>query len=284
MSDPSRTDDGPGRGTLRRRTAALVDSERFQRGIVAIILLNAVILGVETYRDLPDGLLAALSATNHVLVGLFVVEIVLRIYAHRAGFFRDPWGWFDLTIVLIALVPAGSGTEVLRVLRALRILRLLSTVRSMRMVVGALMISLPGIASIGALLVMVMYIYSVITTVLYNDHEQFRGLGTSATSLFRVLVGDGWGDVVAPVASGPGDWILFISYSVVTAIVVLNLFIAVAVEAMDRFTGHGPAAGSGGSGHSGSSEDPESEDAAALITEIRLLRAQVERLERRLDG
>lgn len=227
---------------LRDRVTRFVDSARFQSFIIVLIVINAAILGVETYSGLPPTLLSALRWINAVIIGVFVVEIVLRIYAHRTRFFRDPWGWFDLIIVIVALIPAGAGGEVLRVLRALRVLRLLSTVRSMRMVVGALITSLPGIASIGALLVMVMYIYAVIATELFAPAEHYQDLGRSFSSLFRVLIGDGWGDVVTPVATTPGAWTLFISYSVVTAIIVLNLFIAVAVEAMDRFKAQLPSA------------------------------------------
>lgn len=264
--------------TLHDRVRKLVDSSRFQGFIIVLIVINAAILGVETYSGLPPTLLETLSWVNAVIIGAFVVEIVLRIYAHRRKFFRDPWGWFDLFIVTVALIPAGAGGEVLRVLRALRVLRLLSTVRSMRLVVGALITSLPGIASIGALLVMVMYIYAVIATELFAPSEHYADLGRSFASLFRVLVGDGWGDVVTPVATSPGAWVLFISFSVVSAVIVLNLFIAVAVEAMDRFKTQMPK----GLGK----EEPieQSEEHAELLSEITQLREQLTRVETRLGA
>lgn len=271
----------------RAGVTRLVDSKRFQTFIIILIVINAVILGVETYTGLPQALLSALAWANTVIVGIFVVEIILRIYAHRGQFFRSPWGWFDLVIVAIALIPAGAGGEVLRVLRALRVLRLLSTVRSMRLVVGALLTSLPGIASIGALLVMVMYIYAVITTELFAPAEPFQDLGRSFTSLFRVLIGDGWGDVVTPVATTPAVWALFISYAVVTTIIVLNLFIAVAVEAMDRFKSHMPTLDAKRSTEA-AAEPPETSSAEAvshqeLLQQIHALRDQLTRLESQLQ-
>ncbi len=260
------------RTPLRERVTRLVESKQFQTFIIVVILLNAVILGLETYRGLPAGLIATMEWLNTIAVTIFVVEIVLRIYAHRTAFFRDPWGWFDLIIVAIALIPASGGGEVLRVLRALRVLRLLSTVRSMRLVVGALAASFPGLLSIGALLAMVMYIYTVITTVLFHDDRHFADLGASFTSLFRLLLGDGWPDIVEPVATGPWEWILFISFAVISSIVVLNLFIAVAVEAMDRIK---------------SEEEPGSAteaEQAELLREIRSMRRQLSDLQARLDG
>lgn len=248
------------RRTLRGRVTVLVESARFQTFIIGVILINAVILGVETYEGLPPGVTRTLGWLNHIAVGIFVVEIALRIYAHRGRFFRDPWGWFDMIIVAVALIPATAGGEVFRVLRALRILRLLSTVRSMRMVVGALLASLPGIASISGLLLMVMYIYAVITTSLFAPAEPYRDLGMAFASLFRLLLGDGWSDVVVPVATTPWAWLLFISYSVITTVIVLNLLIAVAVEAMERFKERERAGAAGGDAGLSSGTDGMRED------------------------
>lgn len=257
--------------TLRDRVLKLVESPRFQGFIVGVILVNAVILGIETYQDLPQTLVTVLDVVNTIAVTIFVIEIVLRIYAHRGKFFRDPWGWFDLIIVAIALIPAAAGGEVFRVLRALRILRLLSTVKSMRLVVGALVAAMPGILSIGALLTMVIYIFAVVTTTLYSHSPYFADLGMSTVTLFRLMMGDGWPDAVIPVADGPGTWVLFISFTIVSALIVLNLFIAVIVEAMDRVKRTDvPADDATG---------PESE----ILTEIRALRDQVDRLEARLE-
>jgi voltage-gated sodium channel len=215
---------------------ALVDSRGFQGFIIGVIIVNAIILGVETFQGLDPTVASVLAIVNNVAVGIFVVEIALRIFAHGRAFFKDPWGWFDLIIVAIALVPAVNGAAVLRVLRVLRILRLLSTIRSMRMVVGALAASLPGILSIGGLLGIVLYIYTVMATTLFHaTSPQFFGdLGISAASLFRIMNGDGWEDIVYPIATNPWIWIFFVTFTIATTFIVLNLFIAVTVEAMDR--------------------------------------------------
>ncbi len=220
----------------RRRVKVLVDSRGFQGFIIAVIIINALILGVETIQGLDPTFATVLAIVNNIVVGIFVVEITLRIFAHGRAFFKDPWGWFDLIIVLIALVPAVNGAAVLRVLRVLRILRLLSTIRSMRMVVGALAASLPGILSIGGLLLIVLYIYTVMATTLFHtvSPEHFGDLGISAASLFRVMNGDGWEEIVKPIASSPWVWVFFVTFTVATTFVVLNLFIAVTVEAMER--------------------------------------------------
>lgn len=220
----------------RRRVKTLVDSRGFQGFIIGVIIVNALILGIETFQNLDPTVATILTVVNNVAVAIFVVEIALRIFAHGKAFFKDPWGWFDLIIVAIALIPAINGAAVLRVLRVLRILRLLSTIRSMRMVVGALAASLPGILSIGGLLGIVLYIYCVMATTLFSHvSPQFFGdLGITAASLFRIMNGDGWEDIVFPIATDPWVWLFFVSFTVATTFIVLNLFIAVTVEAMER--------------------------------------------------
>lgn len=219
----------------RDRVLALVESTRFQWFIIAVIVVNAAVLGLETSPQLlrEAGWLAPLG---WVTVAVFVVEIALRIYAHRGAFFRDGWSLFDLFVVAVALIPASGAFGVLRVLR---VLRLLSAVRSMRRVVAALVATIPGMASIGALLVMLVYVSGVVSTQLFSatDPEHFGDLPTSLLSLFQVMTGDDWANVVRPVTDAhPGAWVFFISYILVSTYIVLNLFIAVAVEALDRQT------------------------------------------------
>jgi voltage-gated sodium channel len=119
-------------------------SPKFQATIIGLILVNAALLGLETW---PSAMAAAgglLLALDRTILAVFVVEIALRIYVHRAAFWRDPWSLFDFAVVAIALVPAAGPFAVLRALRVLRVLRLLTMVPSMRRVVGALLAAIPA--------------------------------------------------------------------------------------------------------------------------------------------
>ena len=225
------------RPSLRARVARLVESRPFQSAIIALIVINAIVLGIETYPAVMTRWGDLLQVINTVLVAVFVIEIVLRIFAHGPRFFRDGWSLFDLFVVVVALIPASAGSEVLRVLRLLRVLHLLSAIRSMRIVVSALGAAIPGILSIGGLLVMILYVFAVSSTTLFRDTapEAFGDLLLSTASLFRVMIADGWSDIVAPMAAEE-SWVyaFFILYTVVTTFIVLNLFVAVTVEAMNR--------------------------------------------------
>lgn len=221
----------------RQRVRAVVESRWFQRTILVLIIVNAVVLGLETFPAVmwvAGGLLVAL---NWVVLAVFTVEIALRLYVGRWRFFTDGWNVFDFLVVVLSYLPIIPGLQVVRVLRVLRVLRLLSQVRSMRRIVGALLAAIPGIASIGGLLIVIGYVFVVVATTLYGDEqpEYFGDLGASAISLFRLLVGDGWGTFVQPLSeTNASAWPFFVLYTVVSTFIILNLFIAVTTEALNN--------------------------------------------------
>jgi len=215
---------------------SIVDGHRFQLTITALIVVNAVILGLETSAAVMARWGAWLHLADRLILGVFVVEITLRIWAHRLGFFRDPWGWFDFIIVAIALVPSGGPLAVLRTLRVLRVLRLVSVSPSMRAVVTALIGSLPGMGSIAALLLLLFYVFGVMATALFGEHfpQWFGTLGDSLYTLFQVMTLESWSmGIVRPVMEVfPYAWLFFVPFILLATFTMLNLFIAVVVNAM----------------------------------------------------
>ena len=117
---------------MRDRLAALLQDRRFEYTIIALVVINAIVRGLETYPTLMAAIVPFLIALDNAILAIFVVELGIRFFVHRLQFFRDPWRIFDLVVVGIALVPASSGFAVLRALRVLRILRLLSVIPSLR--------------------------------------------------------------------------------------------------------------------------------------------------------
>lgn len=149
------------------RLRAFIEHRRVQGAIIILILINAALLGLETW---PAAMAAAgglILAVDRAILSVFVVEIVLRLYVHRRAFWRDPWSVFDFAVVTIALLPATGQLAVLRALRVLRVMRLLTMVPSMRRVVGALLGAIPGLLSIGLVLLIVYYVFAVIATNLF---------------------------------------------------------------------------------------------------------------------
>lgn len=253
---------------LRERARVLIESGWFERSITALILLNAVTLGIETSPLISARLGNLLHGFDRLVLAVFVVELLLRCYVHRDRFFRDPWRVFDLIVVGIAVVPAGSAFTVLRALRVLRVLRLVSLVPSMRGVVGALLKALPGMASIIGLMGLVLYVSAVMATKLFGaiSPELFGNLGASLFTLFQVMTVEGWPDIARGVmAQSPYAWIFFVVYLLIATFMVLNLFIAVVVNAMQAQV----------------TEDLKDEGEAqtrVILEEVRALRRDIEAL------
>jgi voltage-gated sodium channel len=220
----------------RRRLLDFVESDASERFIVVLIVINAVTLGLETSATAMAAAGPALIAIDRVILAIFVVEIVLRLLGRGLDFFRDPWSVFDFAVVAVALVPATTSYSALRALRVLRVLRLLSMVPQMRRVVGALLGAIPGLTSIALVLVLVFYVFAVMATQLFGAGfpEWFGTIGRSMYTLFQVMTLESWSmGIVRPVmAEFPAAWAFFLPFILVTTFTMLNLFIAIIVNAM----------------------------------------------------
>jgi voltage-gated sodium channel len=213
---------------------------------------------------------------------VFVVEVALRIYVHRAAFWRDPWSLFDFAVVAIALVPASGPFAVLRALRVLRVLRLLTVVPSMRRVVGALLAAIPGLGSIALVLAIIFYVFGVIGTNLFAGTypEWFGNLGRTLYTLFQVMTLESWSMGIArPVmAEYPHAWLFFVTFILVATFTMLNLFIAIIVNAMQSFQD------SGREDTAQALQETQEHIEGELHAEMRLLRAEMTELKALLAG
>ena len=217
-----------------------VEHPRTQTWVMVLIILNAVVLGLETSPTLMGRFGPWLLAIDQTILAVFVVEITARLLVHRRAFFRDAWSIFDLVVVVIALVPASGPLAVLRSLRVLRVLRLLSVVPSLRKVVGALLAAVPGLSSIALVLGLIFYVFAVMATKLFGPAfpDWFGTLGRSIYTLFQVMTLESWSmGISRPVMEiFPYAWAFFVPFILVATFTMLNLFIAVIVNAMQSFT------------------------------------------------
>jgi len=226
--------------STRRRLQQVIEQPAVQRSILLLIVINAAILGMQTSPALVASWGELLRVLDMLILGVFVVEIAARIYVHRAAFFRDPWSLFDFTVVAIALVPASGPFSVLRALRVLRVMRMVTMVPSMRRVVGALLSAIPGLGSIAMVLALVFYVSAVIATGLFGADfpEWFGNLGRSIYTLFQVMTLESWSmGIVRPLMDVfPYAWVFFIPFILIATFTMLNLFIAIIVNAMQTVT------------------------------------------------
>ncbi|HYF07445.1 MAG TPA: ion transporter [Acetobacteraceae bacterium] len=273
--------------TPRARAARLVLSGAFQKAVTALILLNAVTLGLETSDSIMAEWGGLLHAVDAALLWIFTAEIALRIYAFRGRFFRDPWGIFDLIVIGIAWMPASGPLSVLRALRVLRVLRLISVVPSLRTVVEAMLAALPGMGSIVLLMLLIFYVFAVMATKLYGDAmpEQFGTLGAAFFTLFQLMTLDDWANIVKPAMEHqPLAWLFFMPFIIVSTFVVLNLFIGVIVESIQTLREQRESADAAAATAAiDAAREEERSDTQLLLREIRALREEVAALRAKAE-
>lgn len=208
-----------------------------ERVVIGLIILNAVTLGLETSPTIMAAYGDILHAIDSLLLKIFVAELLARMAVHRRAFLKDPWSVFDTLVVGIALVPATESLSVLRALRVLRVLRLVTLLPSLRRVVAGLIGAIPGMGSIMLLMGLVFYVFAVMGTKLFagTSPEQFGSLGMTAYTLFQVMTFDDWSNgVVKPLMEKhPYAIAYFILFILLSAFMMLNLFIGVVVTALD---------------------------------------------------
>lgn len=253
----------------------LAERPAFNRVIVVVLMVNAVALGLRTAESVSRSLDPVLIGVESAVVAIFVVEMVVKIAAFGRGFFREAWNWFDLIVIAISVVPASGTLLMLRTIRILRTFRLISVLPSMRRVVNALFTAVPGLISILLLLMLVLYTSSIAAVQMFGaiapDH--FGHLGSALLTMFKVMT-QGWPDVADEIiAVRPLGWMFFVGYIVVTGFIVLNLLIAVIVNAMERQVVEAQAA---------QEERTEQSQHAQLMAELSALRTQLDTVQTEL--
>lgn len=265
----------------RTKLQSLIGSRWFQNSITVVIIINAITLGLETSETMMLQMGGLLTFIDQLALKIFILEILLKLYAFRLKFFTQGWNVFDFLIVGITLLPSSGALSVLRALRILRVLRLFSIVPKLRSIVNALLEAIPGMFSIVGILLLVFYISSVLSTKLFGAAFPvwFGSIPDSMYSLFQIMTLESWSmGIVRPVLEQfPAAWLFFIPFIIITSFTVLNLFIAILVSATQ-------------SQHDAERDkeleliNKEGQDERTLILEeVRGLRAEIELLRRSLQ-
>ena len=222
--------------SMRVRIGMFTESSKAQLAITGLILINAIILGLETSPSITQNYGDLLSFLDTIILAVFIVEIAAKMAYRGLGFFKNGWNVFDFLVVSIALIPATGPFAVVRALRILRVLRLLSMVPQMRTVVQAFIMAIPGMLSIVALILLIFYVSAVLATNLFGQDFPvwFGHIGRSMYSLFQIMTLESWSmGIVRPIMElYPYAWVFFVPFILLTSFAVINLFIGVIVDSM----------------------------------------------------
>ena len=169
---------------LRNNLFEWLNTAKVRYSILAIILLNAVTLGMETSPIIMEKYGKSLSLVDNICLTIFVIELILKLFAVGLRFFKDPWNLFDFFVISISLAPISEGFSVLRALRILRVLRALSFAPRLRRTIEGFVSALPGMSSVIILMAIIFYIGAVIATKLFASEFPiwFGSIGKSLYS------------------------------------------------------------------------------------------------------
>ena len=257
----------------------LVRSNAFELAIVAVILINAALLGLGTSEVLDRNIGGWIDGVFWALLAVFIAEAALKMAASEPrvlGYFRDGWNVFDFLVIVAALIPTfGPLAMIARLARLLRVLRLISTIKELRLIVAALVRSIPSVGHVLMLMSIIVYVYAIIGYYLFNDYdpENWGSLGTALLTLFKIITLEGWTDILdIAMDFHPLAWMYFLTFVVVGTFVVINLFIAIIVNSLDDEKVE----------RLRELDQPVSRE--ELLSEIRSTQEALLRLERRLDA
>lgn len=238
----------------------IVNARWFNPFIMGVILLAAVVVGLETDRYIMAEWGPVLYTIDAVILTIFVIEALMKMGQYGRNFtryFKDPWNVFDFTIVVVCLLPLGGPyVAVIRLARVLRTLRLISTIPKLQLLVTALIHSLPSMFYVGMLLSILFYVYAVLGVFLFgaNDPGHFGTLPRAMLTLFRIVTLEDWTDVMYiqifsskviaselaattdrgayPVAQPIVGALYCLSFVLLGTMIMLNLFIGVIINSM----------------------------------------------------
>jgi voltage-gated sodium channel len=226
--------------SMARSCSRIANSSRFQNFIYGVIVANAIALGLGTY-DWSDSVNDAITVADDTFLGIFVIELAIRITAYGRrpqDFFKSGWNVFDFVVIGAAFLPGvRDNATLLRLVRLLRVVRLVSVMPDLRILVRAMARSIPPIASLALLTVLLMYIYGMLGWILFGeqDPERWGDIGQAMLSLFQILTLENWPRFLeAGQAIHPASWIFFVSYVLIASFLVINVLIAIIINSMEE--------------------------------------------------
>ncbi len=211
--------------------------------ILAAIIFNSIVLGLLTYPQIHKQYGSFLNLTCNICVIIFSIEIIIKLYVYKKSFFKDPWNIFDFILVAMSWIPTGgifSSFRAFRVLRALRALRLVVRLQRLRIIVQAIIESIPNVGWASVLLLLIFYIFAIMGTTMFQEAfpEFFGTIGKSMFSLFQIMTLESWSMGIARpvIAVFPYAWIYFILFILSSSFIVMNVIVGVVVNAIGELS------------------------------------------------
>ena len=275
---------------MRRLADRIVHARKFEYLLVVLIVGSAVLLGVATSEHLVDRYVLWMALFWILTLLVLVLEVLLKMFALSPRvdrYFRDGWNAFDFLtisflIISIATVSPSSSVDytdygiLIMLLRLMRLLGSLSTVQELRLILSTLIRSIPSVGHIVVLLGIILYVYGFVGYSSFREHDpvHWGNLGVAVLSLFQIMTMDDWVIIMhTAIELEPMAWVFFISFVIISAFIVANLFVAVVIKNLEEVMQ--------GRRRPRPLETPASRE--ETLRELRSARQALDRLEERLQ-
>ncbi|KXZ54859.1 hypothetical protein GPECTOR_4g931 [Gonium pectorale] len=254
-------------GRWRLLVYRLVQGPAFERMLLGVIAVNVTVLAATWYGE-PQEVTEWQTRLSVAFTAIYALEAALKLFGlGRRRYFKDRWNRFDFALLVVGLVDVALSAlhwGFLRILRIFRPQQLLNVVRlvrrskDIRSLFQALVMSLPAFGNVGSLIGLFLFMYAYVGVILFgrvvhndnrpiNDSANFSNFLFALSALFRVATGDNWTDIMYGCMLQPpdcdrssgncGSWLAmpyFLTFFLLIAIIMLNLFTAVIIENFEK--------------------------------------------------
>ncbi|KAJ3210006.1 Cation channel sperm-associated protein 4 [Dinochytrium kinnereticum] len=219
------------------------EGDLFRGAIMLVIALNSLMIALKTDSTIAIRASSILYIFDYIFTAIFVVEILFKWYYGFVQFWKNGWNVFDLALVTTSV--AGADTRILRivrVLRAFRTLRSISALNGLQTVIRTIMDSIPDMANIMILLVILMFIWAVVGVTLFQglSPKYFGDLQSGGVltmfMMFIMMTQIGWLEVFDNL-DAQGQFVAaalyFSSFMVIGVFIFMKIIVAVVVSNLD---------------------------------------------------
>lgn len=217
----------------KRKVKKLVESSSFDFFIMSIILADAVVLGLLTSNVAGEAFAKGLFLLDRLFMGIFIVEMIMKIYAEGRSFFKSGWNVFDFVIVAVSSVPFASAFIVLRTFRLFRLIKYIHHFSKMHDIVAAFIALIPTFLSFMAVFAVFLYVFSIIAVSLYGDvFIEFSTLGSAMLISLQTFALDGWSMAISKQVMQvfPHAWLFFMCQGLVAFMLVTSFVVTAVVQ------------------------------------------------------
>ena len=262
-----------------------VDSKAFQNTILIVIVINSIILGLQTSSIITASIGGVLEILDMICLGIFIIEMLLKMIAYKfVGYFKSAWNWFDFIIIITSVLSGLAVLSSIRILRVFRVFRslkglrgfkMISSLKPLQIIIGAIGKSIPGMSWTAFLLLIIYYIFSIIGVTQFGERfpEWFGDIPKAMYTLFQVMTLESWSmGISRPVMEEfTYAWAYFVPFVLISSFVMMNVVVGIVVNAISEVA------------EMNKKEDHEENGTADIKAEIDAVREHLARLESLLE-